>query len=110
MMNYDELKKYLKEDKFRWSKHALEKCDIYGFDEENVIKEVIESGELVEYHYWYGYGDKFLVFVNSDVNGIYHVVVINNEISDLIILKTVYKPDERFKQDNKTRTDPSNLL
>jgi hypothetical protein len=61
MLAYDQLKEILKKDEFSWSKHALDKCSQYGYDEDDLKQEIIEKGELIEYHFWYGYGDKYLV-------------------------------------------------
>ncbi len=110
METIENIKEHLKNDNFKWSRHALEKCDMYGYDEEKIIYEVVEQGELIEYHYWHGYGDKYLVYVESKEYGVYHCVIINNEVADIIIIKTVYKPDNTFKKNQKTRSNPTRVL
>lgn len=110
MQGFEKVKEALKEGCFHWSKHALDKISMYGYDEDDVLKEVLETGELIEYHYWHDYGEKFLVYVNSKDNGTYHVVIINTEVLDIIMIKTVYKPDNTFKADMKTRSDGGRVL
>lgn len=110
MITFDKIKEVLRNDNFKWSRHALEKINIYGFDEQKIKEEIVEKGELIEYHYWNGYGDKFLVFVESENYGIYHVTIINNELLDIILIKTVYTPDNTFREDKKTRADSKRVL
>ncbi|KZL89416.1 hypothetical protein [Clostridium magnum] len=93
-----------------WTQHALDKCDIYGFDEENILDEFIRIGECIQFHYWEGYGEKICIFVDSETNGRYHVIIIHEESNDNIIIKTVYKPDRRFKEDGRTVSDPNRIL
>lgn len=99
-----------KPDTLIWTKHALDKCDIYGFDEEIVLKEVIEIGECIQFHYWHGFGEKIYLFVESEVNDKYQVVVVHDQRTDKIIVKTVYRPDGRFDDDGKTISNPNRAL
>ena len=105
----NEIVNLLKKSQFKWSKHALDKIDTYFFDDEIVLKNIYENGETIEQHYWYGHGEKHLIFVNSKEYGIYHVVIINTKIQGVVI-KTVYLPDSTFKKDKKTRAKLNSVL
>ena len=110
MLNEDHIKKRISSDDFYWSKHSMDKCDQYGYDIDIIKEEIVKQGELIEGLYRYGYGSKYLLYVNSRVNGEYHVAIVHEFGMQNVKITTIYKPDSRFKVDNKTRVDSGGLF
>ncbi len=87
-------------NKLIWTKHALEKISKYGLNRDEVKKGIV-NGEIIEYIWRYGYGEFYMIFFL--LGKPYHVVFVNYK--EKIVVKTVYIPDARFKNDYKTRED-----
>lgn len=67
------------------------------------VKTSLLKGIVVEMLYRYGIGQKYIVCCKFDKK-VFHIVLIYK--NDLLLLKTIYKPDSRhFKSDNMTRLD-----
>lgn len=110
MTSFDDIKKRIAANDFYWSKHAaLDKCDLYGFDENIVEQEIAHKGELIECFMRHGYGCRYLVYVNSERYGTYHVAIVEEYKKCTVKITTVYKPDDRFKDDKKTRWESGGL-
>lgn len=93
---------YVKHNRIRWQKHALERMmerNIFRTD----VKQILLDGEIIE-----EYPDDrpypsglFLGFINSEP---LHVVVAIDSTSHWCYIITAYKPDSKhFKEDFKTR-------
>lgn len=73
----------------------------------NVLIPAILNGQVIEYNWSLNNGGKYLIYCVCD-NIILHVSLEYNESEDIVLLKTIYKPNEDvpthiFKSDLKTR-------
>lgn len=101
VIDINDIRELLKEDKIKWSGHILTRLQQRGIKVKDVIK-CIQSGEIIEY-----YSDDYpfpscLILGCCDNNKEIHVVCSVGE--DNIWMITAYFPDEsEWQEDLKTR-------
>ncbi|MDA8227227.1 MAG: DUF4258 domain-containing protein [Desulfitobacterium hafniense] len=87
----------------KWSNHSLAELDADGLSTED-IKNSIDSLELIEMYWTYGFKSPkfiFYLFVPNKVHT--HIVVLYNE--EFVVVKTAYLATDsnKFEADGKTR-------
>ncbi|WP_206812655.1 DUF4258 domain-containing protein [Paradesulfitobacterium ferrireducens] len=87
----------------KWSNHSLAELDADGLSTED-IKNSIDSLELIEMFWTYGFkSPKFVFHLNVPGKPHTHIVVLYND--EYVLVKTAYlaTDSEKFEADGKTR-------